>query len=339
MPSQRTKLIVGLFLAGGIGLVLVAVIWLGTSRYLEKGRYYVTYFNESVQGLDKDSPVKYRGVPIGRVVEISVAPDSKLIKVVLKIESGQTLGPDMVAQLKVVGITGAMFVELDMKKPGEPDRSPKLTFPSEYPIVASKPSEIQEFLQGVDEIIHNLKSFDMAGISDRVKGNLDKIEMAIVDLNVKGLSKKAQSSLDNFNRILDNQKWDRILASADESAQSLNELLGKANATVERADNVLAQVEGITAESRDKITAALNDFKRSMENANLVLEKGVVLLNNTDSTLLSLRQHLLVTAQNMERTSENLNRLSDILAAQPSQLLFGEPPPRRKVEPEVSPRK
>lgn len=338
MPSQRTKLIVGLFLSAGIGLALVAIIWLGTTRYLEKGRYYVTYFNESVQGLDKDSPVKYRGVPIGRVVEISVAPDSKLIKVVLKIESGQTLGPDMVAQLKVVGITGAMFVELDQKKLGEPDRSPKLTFPSEYPIVASKPSEIAEFLRGVDEIINNIKALDMAGISDRVKGNLDKIGMAIVDLNVKGLSKRAESSLDNFNRILDNQKWDRILASADQSAQSLNELLGKANATVERADKLLAQMEGITVESRDKITAALDDFKKAMENANLVLEKGIVLLNNTDTTLFSLRQHLLATAQNMERTSENLNRLSDVLAAQPSQLLFGEPPPRRKVEPEVSPR-
>jgi phospholipid/cholesterol/gamma-HCH transport system substrate-binding protein len=322
MPSQRTKFIVGLFLSGGIGLVLVAIIWLGTTRYLEKGRYYVTYFNESVQGLDKDSPVKYRGVPIGRVVEIGVAPDSKLIKVVLKIESGQTLGPDIVAQLKVVGITGAMFVELDQKKPGEPDRSPKLTFPSKYPIVASKPSEIAELLRGVDEIINNLKSFDMAGISDRVKMNLDKIEMAIVDLNMKGLSKRAETSLDSFNRILDNQKWDRILASA--------------NASVERADNLLSQMQGITAESRGKILAALDDFKKAMENANVVLEKGTVLLSNTDSTLFSLRQHLLVTAQNMERTSENLNHLSEVLANQPSQLLFGEPPPRRKVEPEVS---
>jgi phospholipid/cholesterol/gamma-HCH transport system substrate-binding protein len=338
MSSERTKFIVGLFLCAGIGLALVAIIWLGTTRYLEKGRYYVTYFNESVQGLDKDSPVKYRGVPIGRVVEISVAPDSKLIKVVLKIESGQALGPDMVAQLKVVGITGAMFVELDQKKPGEPDRSPKLTFPSEYPIVASKPSEIAELLRGVDDIINNIKSLDLAGISDRVKGNLDRIEMAIGDLNVKGLSKRAESSLDSFNRILNNEKWDRILASADQSAQSLNELLGKANATVERTNKLLAQMEGITVESRDKIVAALSDFERSMENANLVLEKGIVLLNNTDTTLFSLRQHLLVTAQNMERTSENLNRLSDILAAQPSQLLFGEAPPRRKVEPEVSPR-
>jgi hypothetical protein len=71
----------------------------------------VTYFDESVQGLDKDSPVKYRGVSIGRVENINVAPDAALIQVVLKIESGLESGiDDIVARLKSVGITGIMFV-------------------------------------------------------------------------------------------------------------------------------------------------------------------------------------------------------------------------------------
>ena len=42
--------------------------------------------------------MKYRGVFVGRVDHIGVAPDSKLIKVVLKIESGQTLDSNIVAQ-------------------------------------------------------------------------------------------------------------------------------------------------------------------------------------------------------------------------------------------------
>lgn len=124
MASTKTKFAVGLFVAGGISIALLAIIWLGATRYFEKGQYYVAYFNESVQGLDKDSPVKYRGVTIGRTVTIGVAPDSKLIEVVLKIESGQKLGGDIVAQLKPVGITGSMFIELDQKKRDEPDRSP-----------------------------------------------------------------------------------------------------------------------------------------------------------------------------------------------------------------------
>ena len=335
MPSQRTKFIVGLFLTGGTGIILLAVIWLGTSRYLEEGQFYVTYFNESVQGLDKDSPVKYRGVSIGRVLKITVAPDSKLIKVILKIESGQPLGSNVVAQLKLVGITGSIFVELDQKKEGELDRSPKLTFPSEYPIVASKPSDIGEIIRSVDEILSKLKALDLEGISDRFKSTLDKMELAMADANVKGLSRKAESSLDSVNRILDNEKWGSILASVEMAARAANELISNFSTTVVRADRLFARVEGITADSQAKIETALNEFGRAMVNANLLLAKGTSLAGETDATFSHLRQHLLVTMQNLERTSENLNRLSEILADQPSQLLFGEPPLPRKVEPEL----
>ncbi len=334
MPSQRTKFIVGLFLAGGIGIVLLALIWLGTSRYLEEGQYYVTYFDESVQGLDKDSPVKYRGVSIGRVDRITVAPDSKLIKVVLKIESGQPLGSNVVAQLNLVGITGSMFVELDQKEEGEPDRSPTLTFPSEYPIVASKPSDIGEIMRSVDEILNKIRVLDLEGISDKVKSTLDKIEMTMAEANVKGLSRKAEASLDSMNRILDNEKWGSILDSADRAARSLNQLIYNANTTVERAEGLLARIETITAESQGKIQTALDEFGRAMVNANVLLEKGMALASGTEATLSHFRQNLLVTMQNIERMSENLNRLSERLADQPSQLLFGEPPLPREVEPE-----
>ena len=40
MASQRTKFAVGLFVGGGIGITLMLIIWLGMSRYLEKGSFY-----------------------------------------------------------------------------------------------------------------------------------------------------------------------------------------------------------------------------------------------------------------------------------------------------------
>ena len=175
MASQKTKLAVGLFVACGLACAVLVVMWLGMSRVLEKGQFYVTYFDWSIQGLVVDSPVKYRGVFIGRVESIGVAPDSKLVKVVLKIESGQTLDSSIVAQLKSVGITGSMFVELDRKEEGEPDQSPALSFPSQYPIVASKPSEISELLSNISKALHQIKALDLRGISEKIKLALDNI--------------------------------------------------------------------------------------------------------------------------------------------------------------------
>ena len=327
MASQKTKFVVGLFLVCGIGIALLAFIWLGMSRYFEKGRFYVTYFNESVQGLDKDSPVKYRGVSVGRVHSISVAPDSKLVKVVLKIETGMGLDTNMVAQLRSVGITGSVFIELDQKKRDEPDRSPPLSFPSEYPIVASKPSEIGEILRGIDDILNKIKAVDLEGISAKVKSNLDTIETAVQEANVKGLSRKVERSLDQLNQILDGQQWDKIMASTQETIRAANEFFVRGNATLTHAENAFAQARGIIADKEQAIREAL-------ENINKVIEKSASLTTGADETFSHMRQNLLVSAQNLEKASENLNRFLEVLADQPSQLVFGEPLPRREMDPE-----
>ncbi len=333
MASQKTKIAVGLFVASGIAISLMAIIYLGMSRFLEKGHYYVTYFNESVQGLLRDSPVKYRGVSIGRVKSIGVAPDSKLIQVVLEIESGQTLGSDIVAQLNNVGITGSMFVELDRKKKGEPDRSPPITFPSEYPVIASKPSEISELLRGIDDFLKQIKSLDLKEISEKVKLTLDSANQMIADADVKGISTSMQSSLDRIDRILERKRWDRILTNIGKAGRSLNALMDRAERSVSRMQTSLARLEGIIEENRKPIKAAIEDLGRAMKNANLLLEKGVSLASGADDSLMYLRRYLLVVAQNLEKATDGLNHLIGFIEEQPSQLIFGEAPAPRKVEP------
>src|SRR4030042_4203415 len=117
MARRTSKFMIGLFVTIGILIGMVAVVWLGASKYLEKGKTYVTYFDESVQGLQLDSAVKYRGVEAGRVERIRVAPDNRLIEVVMKINLRGNIEHDYVAQLKAAGITGIVFVELDGKEP------------------------------------------------------------------------------------------------------------------------------------------------------------------------------------------------------------------------------
>ena len=357
MASQRTKFAVGLFVASGIGITLMAIIWLGMSRYLEKGNFYAAYFDESVQGLSKDSPVKYRGVSIGRVESIRVAPDSKLIQVLLKIESDQTLDHSIVAQLKDVGITGSMFVELDHKKESDPDRSPRITFPSEYPIVASKPSELSKLLRGLDDALNHIKTIDLKGISDKLKltfdnvnlmiadaevkavsvkvrKSLDNIDRMIIDTDVKGVSTKLQASLESAGRILDSKRWDRILVSVDDAAQSLNKLMDKAGSSLGQMDKMLVGLEGVVADNEEDIKKAVEDLREAMKNANVLLERGVLLIGSADDSFFQLKRQLSVSAQNLEKATDNLNQFLELLGDQPSQLIFGEPPVPRSVEPE-----
>jgi hypothetical protein len=43
---------------------------------------------------------------------------------------------------------------------------------------------------------------------------------------------------------------------------------------------------------------------------------------------------MLVIAQNLVKASDNLERVTELLADHPSQLIFGQPPPEREVESE-----
>jgi len=338
MASQRTKFAVGLFLTCGLLFAVLVIIWLGTSRFLEEGRRYVTYFDESVQGLNIDSPVKYRGVFIGRVESIDVAPDSKLIQVVLKIESGQTLDSSVVAQLKSVGITGSMFIELDRKKRGEADRSPKLNFPTEYPIVASKPSEIGELIAGINDVLDQIKSLDLQAITGQLKLTLANINRRVLQADVKGISDRIEASLVRLNTILDDPKWSSLLDSMDQGVRSFTALIDRADKSLNRVNKTLVRVDGIVMDKEQTIKAAIDDFRSAMQNANLFLQKGSKLVSGTDESISHLARRMLIVAQNLEIASENLNQIMELLADQPSQLIFGEPPAPRKVEPELEAR-
>jgi phospholipid/cholesterol/gamma-HCH transport system substrate-binding protein len=330
MASQRTKYTVGLFLTFGIGIALLAFIWLGMSRFLQKGNYYATYFNESVQGLDVDAPVNYRGVSIGRVDSIEVAKDARLIEVILKIDTGQKLDNDIVAQLSPVGITGSMIIELDRMKEGEPDRSPKLSFKAEYPVVSSKPSEISGILQGINDVLIQIRSMDLEVISGKIKLALDNANQSILDADLKTLSESLKSSFDDLRHITDRERWDRIIASLETAASSLNSILGKADISLDHVEGAVAGLERITVGKVETIEAAIEDFKAAAEKANTLLEKGNSLM--ADDSLSNLRQYLLAIARNLEQASENINRITETIADQPSQLIFGEPPKPRKLE-------
>ena len=335
MASQKTKFTVGLFVACGATLAILVMIWLGMSRFFEKGQYYVTYFDESVQGLDVDSPVKYRGVFIGRVERLGVAPDSRLIKVVLKIESGQTLDSDIVAQLKSVGITGRVFIELDRRKKDQPDKSPTISFPSEYPIIASRPSEIGELLSGINEVLDQIKSLDIKGITTQIKLTLNNINQKVSEADVKRISNQIESSMDRVAVLLDDRRWDDILDSVNQGVRSFDALMNKADGSLDHVDKTIARAEQIVRDNEKKIKAAIDDFKAAMYNANILLKKGSSLLNETDDSISKFMYHLSFVAQNLKKASDSLNRITELLADQPSQLLFGEPPVPRKVETEL----
>src|SRR5689334_24962763 len=63
---------IGIFVISAVILGVLGVVVLGAGAIFQKKNIAETYIDESVQGLDVGSPVKFRGVPVGRVEDISL---------------------------------------------------------------------------------------------------------------------------------------------------------------------------------------------------------------------------------------------------------------------------
>lgn len=322
MASIKTKLSVGIFVMLGLAVAFVAIIWLGMTHFFEQGRLYSAYFDDSVQGLAKDSPVKYRGVTVGRVADILVAPDAKLIEVVLKIETDMKPDKNIVAQLKSVGITGIMFVELDMKRRGEPDLSPLLSFPPRYSVIDTKPSEIRNFIDNINDVVKQLQNMDLGGMSDKFKKALDKINIAVDSANIGKLSSDIRESLD---------KWDAAMDSIEKAGNTFKLFSLNTDKTISSLNGTIAKVDKIVADNQDDIAQAIQNFNRIVNDAGNLVNKGAIFVEKTDNNLSSLQKQMLATMQSIEKTSETLNRSIELISDQPSMLLYGNPPPEKET--------
>lgn len=336
MASARVNFSVGLFMTAGLGLATLAVIWLGMSSFLRQGELYVTYFDESVQGLGVDSPVKYRGVPVGRVKAIRIAPDYHLIEVLILVDDEHTDDENRFAgteaALSNVGITGAMFVEIDKRKPGAPDMSPRLDFQPEHPVIPSKPSEIKKLFREIDEIATKIQTIDFKGISDKAMAAVTSLDAAISGAQIEAISADIRTLLASVNAAASPARLESIARNTDQTIVASRALMEKTAAELARMDAILAQFQSVLDANRPRIDTTMGALASTAVKTDAFMSQSQATMLQMQASIRDLEERLAVTAENLEQTSGNLNSLITDLKDQPARLLFGEPKAPRKTE-------
>jgi len=310
MSTKSSKFLIGLFVIIGVLLCAVVIIWVGAARFFVKGSLYAVYFDESVQGLQVDSAIKYRGVEIGKVQRIDVAPDYRLIEVIMKIDLEGDLHNQTIASLKTAGITGIVFIELDRINAGELSKSPKLTFKSDYPVIPSRRSEISRFLADTSDIMQHVKDIDFKGISSNLKNTTQAIENFVAGKRLNNIMSNLESTSANLDQAI--AKINKTIAE------------GKVDRAVNEALSTLSDARQLIGQARNEI----NDL-----NLREKAERTDAILKDIDKKTKTITGDLQDTSENLRVTSENLQKLSDSLNRDPSDLIFTKPaPPRKPME-------
>ncbi|MFW6334641.1 MAG: MlaD family protein [Desulfosalsimonas sp.] len=327
MKSFRTKFSVGLFVIIGMCAVVLFVLWLGMSEYFREGSKFTAYFDESVQGLSRDAAVKYRGVNVGQVDRIGVAPDGRLVEIVFTLDRQLQNPENLVAQIKSVGLTGIMFVELERAKPGDKTYAPDdRKFTPQYPVIETKPSDMKRLLTDINEILADIKKVDAEGISKRLAALIESMQMTLVNAEIDELTRGLQQTIENTNRILESDRLENLARSADKSAADIQSLISETRQAVERLDKTVAG-------SSDKFNQAADQVSMAAGRADSIFKEGGHTLEFADMKAREYDRRIKDLLDELNEAAFSLNLLIDQINRQPSRLIRGGPPEEKPVEP------
>ncbi len=155
MESDKHYFLEGLFILGlAVGAAL-AFAWLARSGHHDDVLYRIR-FEESVSGLSLGDPVKFHGVDIGTVKAMKIdTADPNLVQVDVSLRKEAPVKTDTKATLKLKGITGTVFVELNG---GSNDQKSlvETTAPGQVPEIASEKSQLTTLLETVPKALESL---------------------------------------------------------------------------------------------------------------------------------------------------------------------------------------
>lgn len=334
MKTKVSPAAVGIFVIGALALGLIGLLSFGSLSLFSKPHRFMVYFDESIHGLDLGSPVKLRGVRVGRVVDLAVNYDDAANKSVVAVtceltrnvitdEKGVTqkiAGPADIqtmvdhglrAQLGVLGLaTGLLFVELDFEDHDHAP-APKPDPAQKYVVIPALASAISQYQASISEILSDLKKVDFAGISRDTKNLLATANRKLGEADVKGLSDKVGAAAEAVTTFI----------NSPEARQTFLNL----NAALTDLRVVLARIDGnvgpISAELKQTLADAQAALK-SLDATATTTQRFIAAQGSVgDEATSALRQ--------LADAAAALERLSDAITRNPSSLIVGKKRPEQ----------
>jgi len=300
MEEKVNFVVLGIFvLVLGTGLI-GGVLWFSSGKsYRTVYDVYLTYMKESVAGLNLNAPVRYRGVEVGRVQKIALAPENvELVQLTLAIEQGAPVKTDTVAVLQTQGLTGLAFVELT----GGGRDSPALQKQAgeEYPVIKAGPSLMTRLDSAVTALLTNLNK-----TSENVNALLDTDNRRAVKKTLADLE-TLSNTLAARSKLIDSSLVDA--AHAMKNTARLTDEMTQLAQRVQRSADAFDRMADKLARAGASASSALDGTQQF-----------------TSETLPQVHQLVM----ELRGLTGSLQRVSSELEQNPSALLYGKPAAKR----------
>lgn len=302
------------FAAGLFALLLCTALalgfwWLGGSHRSETEYEILSPY--PIIGLNPQAAVRYRGVDVGRVSEISFdKADLRAIVIRIKIDSNIRLSKGCFAKLVPQGLTGLSYIELD-------------------------DSNLDKTPLGTARI--PMRESDMNQLMNSGQAILGKTAV---------LLEKTDHLVETLNRLLNennSQKIERLISNMERSSAELEPLLRSSHAATDKVGRLLDEIHphelSNALESIRQASASIKDTSDAARPALVKLEQSLDKFERIGKHIEQTSSELSGTINNetlprvheltqqLHQDAQSLNRLIDTLEQNPQSMIFGKPKP------------
>lgn len=308
---------IGLFVVAGFILLGVGLIWFGASKFFQENVYYVTYFEGSVEGISKGTPVKYLGVPVGSVYEIRVAPDGRMIEIIMVIEKSITISDSLRVKIEFAGLTGGRFLQLFFSDdPYVLNWYPKIKFTPPFPYIKSAPSGIETLEAGVREAVNRLMEFQFKEVSISAINFLQSATKFLSNEELLLTIQNLQQTTEHLRSISQKLDTTKILYELEIASENITRITKKLEYFADSLQKELnsAQISNRVERTFSKVDSLVN------------LGNNVVFSFGTKAELISYSLNELIFG--LKKSNALLQKLIREYTQNPGQILLSEPPPK-----------
>lgn len=260
--------------------------------------YFVAYFDGTVRGLNVGAPVEFRGIKIGKVVDVNLEfnmsdvsfripvlcyIEPERIKIVSENAASETeilselVRKGMRAQLRTgVLLTGQLYVNLSIHPNAKPE---KLRYVSGYPELPTVPEPVTEITTSLMHILERLEK-----------------------LPIEQIGRDLSETVHNANRLMGSKDLLEAVAALRASLDQLQQFAVDLNTTIGPG-----------------VSDVLEESRRAMKSGHAALSAAEQMLNGDSPAAYQLSE----TLKELARAARAIGELADLLERNPQALIYG----------------
>jgi paraquat-inducible protein B len=335
MSKPANKTLIGAFVVGAAVLTVAAIVLFGSGRFFKDTNKWVAFFPGSVRGLNVGSPVVFRGVQVGQVIDIIVNFDTAELSVNIPVifetdpERFRDVGDRVItddkemhralveqglrAQLQLTSlVTGQLAINMDFY----PDTATKL--------VGVENAQLGDDVRDWQEI-------------PTISTTLQDLEQALAQIDFKDMADDFKRAMDGVAKLVSSPE---LQASVSELKQTLiavktlaRDMDSKIEPLATSLDQTLLDVRAGIGDARELIasvdesaTPLMSKIQNATESAQIALEQANQTLKSLEQIAeegTQLRYEVSATLREISAASRSVRVLSDFIEQHPDAVLRG----------------